>query len=102
MGIIGFIAGLLFKKGLLLRSRLSLSVFGAISTVIIYGGIMNPVSALMWAHSLNFKMLLSYYVTGFPVDLVHASATFLTLWFAAEPMLEKLDRIKLKYGLLES
>lgn len=102
MGIIGFSAGILFKKGVLLRSRLSLSVFGAISAVVIYGGIMNPVSALMWAHSINLKLLLSYYVTGFPVDLVHGSATFLTLWFAAEPMLEKLDRIKLKYGLLES
>jgi len=25
----------------------------------------------------------------------------LFLWFAAEPMLEKLDRIKVKYGLVE-
>ena len=100
MGIIGFLAGLLFRKGLLQRSRVSLCIFGAISAVVIYGGIMNPASALMWAHTIEWKVLLSYYVSGFPVDLVHAAATVLTLWFAAEPLLEKLDRIKQKYGML--
>lgn len=40
------------------------------------------------------------YITGFPVDCVHAAATWLFLWFGAEPMLEKLDRIKVKYGLI--
>ena len=79
-----------------------LCVFGALAAILIYGGIMNPVSALMWASELNWKVLLVYYITGFPMDLVHASATFLFLWFAAEPMLEKLDRIKVKYGLIET
>ena len=40
-------------------------------------------------------------MTGFPVDAVYAVATWIFLWFAAEPMLEKLDRIKVKYGLVE-
>ena len=102
MGIIGFLAGVLFRKGLLRRARMSLCVFGALAAILIYGGIMNPVSALMWASELNWKVLLVYYITGFPMDLVHASATFLFLWFAAEPMLEKLDRIKVKYGLIET
>jgi energy-coupling factor transport system ATP-binding protein len=34
------------------------------------------------------------------VDLVRAVATAVFLWFGAEPMLEKLDRIKVKYGLV--
>lgn len=100
MGLIGFLAGVLFKKGLLRRTRMSMAVFGAFSAIIIYGGIMNPASALMWTHNIQWKIILSYYVSGFPVDIVHASATFLTLWFAAEPILEKLDRIKQKYGLV--
>lgn len=102
MGIIGFIAGVLYKKGLLLRSRTSLCIFGAICTFLIYGGIMNPASALIWgSETLNFKVILGYYITGFPMDAVHAAATVLFLWFGAEPMLEKLDRIKTKYGLVE-
>ena len=52
-------------------------------------------------YTLNWQLLLSYYVSGIPVDLIHATATVLFLWLAAEPMLEKLDRIKVKYGLYE-
>ena len=100
-GIIGFLAGVLFRKGLLRRSRVSLCIFGAVCTVVIYGGLMNPAAALIYAHTLNWNLLLTYYVSGIPVDLVHATATVLFLWFAAEPMLEKLDRIKVKYGLME-
>ena len=101
MGIIGFLAGVLFRKGWLRRSRGALCAFGALAAILIYGGIMNPASALMWAPELNWKVLLTYYVTGFPFDCIQAAATWLFLWFAAEPMLEKLDRIKVKYGLVE-
>ena len=99
-GIIGFLAGVLFRKGLLRRTRVSLCIFGAIATVVIYGGIMNPAAALIYANTLDWKFLLSYYVSGIPVDLIHATATVLFLWLAAEPMLEKLDRIKVKYNLI--
>ena len=101
MGIIGFLAGVLFRKGWLRRSRVSLCTFGALSAILIYGGIMNPASALMWLNEVSLEILLPYYVSGFPMDCIHAAATWLFLWFAAEPILEKLDRIKVKYGLVE-
>jgi len=101
MGLIGFLAGILFRKGLLRRSRLSLCIFGAAACIIVYGGIMNPAAAILSASELNWGVFLAYYVSGFPVDCVHAAATWIFLWFAAEPMLEKLDRIKVKYGLVE-
>lgn len=102
MGIIGFLAGVLFKKGWLRRTRVSLAVFGAFTAVIIYGGIMNPAAAFMVsAESITLKTLLAYYITGLPMDLVHAFGTVLFIMLAAEPMLEKLDRIKVKYGLVE-
>lgn len=101
MGIIGFLAGVLFRKGWLRRSRGALSVFGAIAAVVIYGGIMNPASALMYSQEVRWKVLVTYYITGFPMDCVHAAATVLFLLVLAEPMLEKLDRIKTKYGLVE-
>ena len=102
MGIIGFLAGVLFKKGLLRRTRSALSVFGAFSAVAIYGGIMNPAAALiMSSESVRWETIVGCYVTGLPMDLVHAFGTALFLMIAAEPMLEKMDRIKVKYGLVE-
>ena len=100
MGIAGFLAGVLYRKGRLRRSRVSLCVFGALCAVIVYGGIVNPAAALIWSHTLNWETVLAYYITGFPMDCVHAAATWIILWFIAEPMLEKLDRIKTKYGLM--
>ena len=102
MGIIGFLAGVLFKKGWLRRTRVSLAVFGAFTAVIIYGGIMNPAAAFMIApESINLQTLFAYYITGLPMDLVHGFGTALFIMLAAEPMLEKMDRIKVKYGLVE-
>ncbi len=101
-GIIGFLAGILFKKGWLRRNRVSLAIFGAFSAIIIYGGIMNPAAAFMASsQSITLKTLTAYYITGLPVDLVHAFGTALFIVIAAEPMLEKMDRIKVKYGLVE-
>jgi len=101
MGIVGWLAGVLYRKGVLRRSRLSLCIFGVLCSTVVYGGIMNPASALMWAGKLSWPIVLSYYITGIPVDLVRAAATAVFLLLGAEPMLEKLDRIKTKYGLAE-
>lgn len=102
MGIIGFLAGILYRKGWLRRTRISLCIFGAICAIVVYGGIMNPTSVLIWgSESLNLNIIFGYYLTGFPMDCVHAAATAIFLWFISEPMLEKLDRIKVKYGLTE-
>ena len=99
MGIIGFLAGFLFQKGLLRRDRLSLSIFGFLSAFLIYGGIMNPAAMLLYQPTPSWKLLVAYFIQGVPVDLVHAISTFLFLWLLSEPMLEKLDRVKTKYGL---
>jgi len=100
-GIIGFLAGVLFRKGLLRRTPLALAVFGGLSTFIIYGGIMNPAALLMWQPNPTWEMLLAYYLQGIPMDLIHAVSTVTFLTVASGPMLEKLDRIKVKYGLVE-
>jgi energy-coupling factor transport system ATP-binding protein len=102
VGIIGFLGGVLFKKGLLGRSRIAISVFGAFCTLVIYGGIMNPASVIIASsEALKWEAIVACYVTGFPMDLVHAFGTFIFLMIAAEPMLDKLDRIKVKYGLVQ-
>lgn len=69
MGIIGWLAGVLYRKGVLRRGRLSLCIYGVIASTVIFGGIMNPASALMWSNTINWKIILSYYITGIPVDL---------------------------------
>ena len=100
-GIIGFLAGIMFQKGILRKTKTDMCVFGFLVTFVIYGGIMNPASVIMWQSNININMVLSSYVMGMPFDFIHAVSTVFFLFFAAEPMLEKLERIKIKYGLIE-
>ena len=101
MGIIGFLAGILFRKGFLGRDRISLAVFGGIVVFFIYGGIMNPASVLMFQSNITWPMIFTSWLTGIPFDLIHSGATVFFILVIGEPMLEKLDRIKVKYGLIE-
>lgn len=100
-GIIGFLAGVLFKKGLLRKTRLELCIFGFFAVLVIYGGIMNPASVLMGQAYPTWTLIKSSYVLGLPFDMIHALSTVFFLWIVAEPMCEKLDRVKVRYGLLE-
>ncbi len=100
-GIIGFLAGIMFQKGILRKTKTDMCVFGFLATFVIYGGIMNPASVIMWQSNININMVLSSYVMGMPFDFIHAVSTVFFLFLTAEPMLEKLERIKIKYGLIE-
>ncbi len=100
-GIIGFVAGLIFKEGFLKKERIYISIFGILATFLIYGGIMNPASVIIAQQSLNLKTIIASYIVAAPLDLVHAFATAFFLWFIAEPMLNKMERIKRKYDILQ-
>lgn len=104
MGLVGFLAGLFFA-GSSVRTRnmtkLGLCIFGALICIVVYGGIMNPASVIMWQPNVNFSMIMASYVTGFPFDLAQATATVIALWLAARPFLEKLDRVRIKFGVLK-
>lgn len=99
-GLIGFVAGVLFWKGLLPRTRPALCVYGFLSVIFLFDGIMNPASLIMYTFHITWKGILAMYISGIPVDLVHATSTVFFLWFGARPMIEKLERIKKKYGLI--
>ena len=99
MGLGGFLAGLLFRPGVLPQRRGVLCLFGALYAIFFYGLLLNAASALLATGTLGWKSLMLYCASGFPMDCLHAAATAAFLWFFAAPMLEKLTRVKRKYGL---
>lgn len=107
-GIIGFLAGLLFHRSKWLeqlhpKAKLTLEcIYGGISTLFIYGLIMDLSGLLtMTANGISWAALWAKVVSGFAFNLVHAVCTVLTLLLLARPMEKKLARIKKKYGILE-
>jgi hypothetical protein len=56
---------------------------------------------LMYQPMPTRALIFAAYLQGLPFDLVHAAATAFFLLVIARPMLEKLDRVKVKYGLID-
>lgn len=99
-GMVGFVAGLFYHWGWLRTNRISLALFGFFSIFLIYGLIMNPASLLLFSPVLMKQALIAVFISGAPMDLVHAFSTVFFLVLLAKPFLEKLQRIKVKYGLI--
>lgn len=100
-GIIGFLAGILFKKGIIKRTRALICLYGFFAVIILYGGIMNPSSVIMAQNTPTVEMITAAYLTGLPFDIIHAFSTVFFLYFLSEEMIEKLERVKTKYGLIK-
>jgi len=100
LGIIGFLSGIVFG-GALKRSRILMCFFGMVVTFAVYGGIMNTATVFMVQAKPDLKMIGVACVSGLPFDTIHAVSTMFFLWVMAKPMIEKLERVKIKYGLIE-
>lgn len=111
MGIVGYLSGMLFddgKKGR--RSKryaehkfgmtLAYCVFGFLSVFFIYGGIVDLWTILGFLGDPTLKSALVIYGMAAPMNLVHAASTVFFLLIFVIPMKSKLDRIKIKYGLV--
>ena len=94
--------GILFKKGKLQKRKISLCIYGGLSTFFIYGFLLDTATWLIFPYSnMTLEGIIPIYLSGIPFNIVHAIATVFFLVVISKPMIEKLDRIKEKYGLIE-
>lgn len=102
LGIIGYLAGVLFAGRRLPVKKTTLCVFGALCAFFIYGVIMDTANVLIYQGHLNRGLLWASYAAGLGFNAVHALSTVIFLGLLSGPMIEKLERIKIKYGLVEA
>lgn len=100
-GVIGFLAGVCFAPGRLPQRRWVLAVFGAVTVLVVYGGVLDAASLLMVSAEVTWPALLAAWGAGLPFNLVHAASTAAFLALGAPALLRKLSRVKVKHGILE-
>lgn len=95
-GFLGFIAGIMKKP--LKKSKVLLCGFGGI-TGILFSAIMD-VWTTVWAQgTFQLSRYIATMLSAFPVTVEYAVSNVIFLLVLAIPIGEKLERIKMKYGL---
>lgn len=102
-GIIGFLAGLIFrgKRRRFRRNKFLLCLYGGAATLLIYGFLLDTSTVTMYSSEFTWDAFRAVYISGFPFNVIHAVSTIVFLFFLADPINRKLDRIKKKYGIME-
>ena len=115
-GVLGFLAGLLYTvifcgstpyslgpgellyKYKIIKNKLSICIFGGIAGYL-YGFIVNLWIVSTQLNDITKERLMTIYISSIPFDTIHAVSTILFLFILAMPMKEKMERLKIKYGL---
>lgn len=101
-GIAGFLAGLLAKAGILKgEKKVPAAVFGAAAVLGIVGPLLDTCTLFTMSTVITKASVGAIYLSGLPVNAIHALATFLTILILSKPITEKLNRIRIKYGMME-
>ena len=103
-GIIGLLLAVIFQKGKLKTDNLTMAVFTFVVTFVIYGGIMNFAAMCLSMNEpgslgIGIKALKALYVSGVGYDFYHALTAAICVFVIGTPMVKKLERIKIKYGI---
>lgn len=97
----GMLAGFLFAKGRLPRKPVVMGIFGFLTMLCFVGPLLDTCSVFLALPVINLETAWPLYVSGFPVNLSQGVCTFLTILLFGNALLEKLDRVKVQYGMTE-
>ena len=97
----GMLAGFVFAEGRLPRKPVVMGIFGFLAVAFFVGPLLDTCSVFLVMSRISLKGAMAFYISGFPVNLRQAVATAIVLLVLGKPLLEKLDRIKTKYGILD-
>lgn len=105
-GVAGFMSGILFhkKRPFAAKPWLSsavLAVYGFFAIVLVVGPLLDTCSVFTVGARITEKFVLAVYSAGFVPNLIHGAATAVTMLLVSRPLLGKLDRLRIKYGMME-
>ena len=95
-GLTGLAAG--YLAGPLKRRRWLLLLFGTLSGVF-YSLVRDVWSVVWYAGAFDWGLYAAAFVTALPHTLLYAASNLLFLWLLARPIGEKLERVRVKYGM---
>lgn len=97
----GMLAGFCFAKGRLPQKPWIMALFGFFATILWVGPLLDCSHIFLMLSVINRDSILAALLSGFPVNLSQAICTVLIMLLFGRALLDKLDRVKTKYGMME-
>ena len=97
----GMLAGFCFSKGRLPQKPWIMALFGFFATILWVGPLLDCSHIFLMLSAINRDSVLAALISGFPVNLSQAICTVLIMLLFGRALLDKLDRVKTKYGMME-
>ena len=101
-GVAGLLAGAVMRRGWLPKKPWALAIFGFVSMVTIVGVLLDCCTIFTSLTTIKWSSVALVLTLGLRTNISHGISTAVTLLVFSKPLLEKLDRVKLKYGLIGS
>ena len=99
-GLCGCIAGICYhRKSKLSKDPLSLGLFGFVVVLFAVCPVLDTSTVLTTLTVFTPAAVIGIYTTAILTNLIQAACTFVTMLILSKPLLAKLERIILKYGL---
>ncbi|MDD7511948.1 MAG: ECF transporter S component [Peptostreptococcaceae bacterium] len=98
LGTVGFIGGLIFCHGRRAENKIAICAFGLLSGYI-YGLIVDLWTIFGFYQDASWTSIATIYGAAVWYNTILAVATVIFLWILAKPLIDKIERIKFKYGI---
>ena len=95
-GLIGWFAGMLAQP--LKHRRAAMLLYGVLSGIA-YSLLMDVWTVMSLNGNFTVPLYLAAVASSLPHMILYAVSNFLFLWFLAKPFGDKLERIRIKYGI---
>ena len=98
----GMLAGFLFAKGRLPRKPWIMAVFSFLAVMFWIGPLLDSSSIFLMLTHINWTSAVIILTSGMPMNVANGICTALVMLLFGRPLLDRLDRVKVKYGLLDN
>lgn len=100
-GFAGFFAGIVFHTRRKLCRPWLLGCFGFFTILLLVGPMLDTCTVFTVLTEFDLPGLLVIYGQGVPINLLHGLGCGMTLLLIGRPFTEKLDRLRVKYGIMD-
>ena len=98
MGLTVFLCALIIRS-FKIKNRIAVGIISGVMCFVVYGITVDLSSVFMMVSDYNLKSVLAIYASGIPFNTAHSITTAVIVALCQPPINEKLERVKIKYGI---